>query len=261
MNYNFAFYLTLAVAITGLITILNKFFWSKSRSASKKEPVLIEYARSFFPILLIVWVIRSFIVQPYRVPTGSLEPTIIPGDFIAVNQFAYGLHFPVLHTVNHSATILHVGTPRRGDIALFFWPLHPHIILVKRVIGVPGDHISYHNKVLTINGHICKQKLISTAYDYYYGAAPEPVELRTEDLLGKQHNIWIQPQGGETGSFDITVPKAEYFMMGDNRDASDDSRSWGFAPESSFIGKAEMVFMSWNPLLKKVRWGRIGTKL
>ena len=261
IRFDFAFYLTIAVIVTGLISFLNKLFWEKQRAAGQKESVVVEYARSFFPVLLVVWLLRSFVFQLYRVPTGSLEPTVIPGDLIYVNQFAYGLRLPVLHTLNRSAKIIPVGEPKTGQIALFYFPVNPKEILVKRVIGVPGDHVVYHNKVLTINGVRCKQTLVRRTYDYYSGLVPRPVNLMQENLLGHKHYIWVQPSGGQTQDIDVTVPPGRYFMMGDNRDDSYDSRGWGTAPESSFIGKAELVAFSWIPHNYQVRWQRIGTRL
>lgn len=262
IQFNFEFYITLALIISLIVTLINKFVWSKRRSGKQAEPLLIEYTRSLFPVLLVVWLIRSFVGQIYHVPSGSLEPTIIPVEFVFVDQFSYGLHFPVLHTVDRSAQILAVGTPQRGDIALFYWPLHPDTILIKRVIGVPGDHIVYKNKVLTINGKLCPQTIQKTATDYFPppGTMPTPMLQLQENLLGKKHLIWQQPTGGLTQDYDITVPAGKYFMMGDNRDESFDSRGWGFAPLSSFIGKAQMIVMSWNSLQHRVRWKRIGMR-
>ena len=143
VNFDFPFYLTLAVAVTGVVTLVDQIMWAKSRKAmGGKQPKIIEFSRSFFPALLIVWIIRSFIVQPYRVPTGSLEPTVMPGDFIAVSQYSYGLRLPVTNT-----KILGTGEPKRGDIALFYWPDDTRVRFVKRVVGLPGDHIEYKNKI------------------------------------------------------------------------------------------------------------------
>lgn len=261
MIYNLAFYITLAVVVCGVICLLNKLFWEKQRKPGQKEPVVIEYARSLFPVLLVVWLIRSFVMQPYRVPTGSLEPTVVPGDYLFANQYSYGLHMPVLHTVHRSAQLMAVGTPKRGDIALFFWPIHPGTILIKRVIGVPGDHIVYKNKTLYINGVECKQKFIKKTYDYFDSAKPRVVNLFSEDLLGVKHHIYVQLEGGQMANVDVKVPAGHYFMMGDNRDDSYDSRGWGFVPESSFIGKAERVMFSWDPRQNKMRWRRIGMKI
>ncbi len=255
MSFDFAFYLTLVVLVTGALTFLDVLVFSKHRAKSgAKQSVILEYARAFFPVLLLVWVLRSFVIQPYRVPTGSLEPTVMPGDFIAVSQFSYGLRFPVLNT-----KFLNVSEPHRGDIALFRWPVNPKIIFVKRVIGLPGDHVVYKNKVLTVNGVRATQRFIKKTYDY--GNAPGQKRLvyeMREDLGGVKHDIFIQPVGGETRNYDITVPPHAYFMMGDNRDNSDDSRSWGFVPEKNLIGKAFAIWFSWDPLHHRVRWNRVG---
>jgi len=258
MNFNFAFYLTLAVVITGVITSLDIIVFRKRRTTNgSKQSVIIEYSRAFFPILLVVWVLRSFLIQPYRVPTGSLEPTVMPGDFIAVSQFSYGLRFPIFNK-----KFLNVGEPHRGDIALFHWPVNPKTVFVKRVIGLPGDHIIYKNKVLTINGVEAKQKFIKQTYDYGNGPGQtRRVYEMQENLDGVKHDIFIQPVGGETRDYNLTVPPHEYFMMGDNRDNSDDSRSWGYVPEQNLIGKAFAVWMSWDLVHHRVRWDRIGRGL
>lgn len=255
MTFDFAFYLTLAVLITGVLTLLDVLVLARKRLASgAKQSMLVEYARAFFPILLIVWVLRSFLIQPYRVPTGSLEPTIMPGDFIAVNQFDYGLRLPVINK-----KVISISEPKRGDIALFRWPVNPKVVFVKRVIGLPGDHIVYKNKVLYINGVEAKQKFIKKTVDY--GNAPGQTRVvykMQENLNGVKHDIFIQPVGGETRNYDLIVPPHEYFMMGDNRDDSDDSRSWGFVPEKNLIGKAFGIWMSWDPVHHRIRWNRIG---
>lgn len=255
MIFDFAFYLTLAVVITGLVTLVDKFYFSKKRllKGKKKPHVLIEYMRTFFPLLLVVWVVRSFLVQPYRVPTGSLEPTVMPGDFIAVQQFSYGLRFPVF-----GKKLVNVGEPKRGDIALFRWPKDPKIIFVKRVIGLPGDHIVYNNKVLYINGKKVKQTFLHKTYDLGEYGNKRLVYEKVENLNGVKHKIFVQPVGGETRNYDLVVPPNHYFMMGDNRDNSDDSRQWGFVAEKDLIGKAFGIWMSWDPVHHEIRWRRIG---
>ncbi|MCK4607957.1 MAG: signal peptidase I [Gammaproteobacteria bacterium] len=253
MHIDFPLILTLLVLISGVIALLDIIFWAKKRNKKQKKPIVIEYSRSFFPILLIVLVIRSFLIQPYRVPTGSLEPTILPGDFIAVSQFAYGLRLPVLNY-----KIVKIGEPKRGDIALFRWPENPSIIFIKRVVGVPGDHIVYRNKILKINGVIARQKLIGNALDVEPDSLPVPVQKKMENLLGVKHSIFVQNQGGDLKTVDTIVPKGFYFMMGDNRDASDDSRYWGFVPEQNLVGKAFVTWMSWNSEGHSIRWHRIG---
>lgn len=254
MDFSFSFYLTLAVIITGVISLLDKCYYRKRRTG--KTSPLVDYARAFFPILLVVWVMRSFLFQPYRVPTGSLEPTIMPGDFIAVEQFAYGLRMPVLNE-----KVVKIEEPKRGDIALFHWPVNPKIVFVKRVIGLPGDHIVYKNKTLYINGIKVKQKFLHKTNDEGTLGYPRLVYVKQENLLGNVHNIYVEPDADQAGEYKKIVPPGHYFMMGDNRDNSDDSRQWGFVPERNLIGKACVVWMSWDALHRKVRWDRMGKLL
>lgn len=257
IHFDFPFILTAIVLISGFIALLDKLFLAKRRvEKSIETPWYIEYANSFFPILFTVLIIRSFIIQPYRVPTGSLEPTVAPGDFILVNQFAYGLRLPVLNT-----KIYAVGEPKLGDIVLFHWPVDTSIIFVKRVIGTPGDHVVYQNKQLTINGKIAPQKEVGLALDYEI-TPPAVVHHRTENLPnGINHSIFIRSNKNEDESFDLIVPDGEYFMMGDNRDNSGDSRYWGFVPEENLIGKVFASWMSWDSINHTVRWERIGKKI
>jgi len=257
MNIDFATILTALVLITGIISLIDIIFFAKKRKKTgKKKPILIDYSRSFFPILLIVLIIRAFIIQPYRVPSGSLQPTILPGDFIAVKQFAYGLRLPVI-----DYKIIKTGEPKRGDIALFRWPDNPSLTFIKRVVGVPGDHIVYRNKILRINGKIADQKLIGPALDIEPDNVPVAVQEKLENLLGIRHRIFIREASGDIGTVDTIVPKGYYFMMGDNRDASDDSRYWGFVPEKNLIGKAFLIWMSWDSENHTVRWHRIGNTI
>lgn len=255
---DFTFYLTLAVVITGIISLLDILFWSRPRKREGKKPgLLVEYSRAFFPVLLLVLVIRSFLIQPYRVPSSSLAPTILPGDFIAVKQFAYGLRLPVTNT-----KIIEVGEPKRGQIFLFRYPVDPSITFVKRVIGVPGDHIVYKDKVLYINGVEAKQKLLEQTHYIDEHGVYYSENLFEEDLNGVKHKIYVHPEGGETQNIDVVVPAHHYFAMGDNRDDSGDSRIWGFVPEENLIGQAFWIFMSWDSDAAgwdKVRWNRIGT--
>lgn len=258
ITYGFAFYLTILVFLTGIIALLDIVFWRKKRRVSgKKESWIIDYSRALFPVLLIVWVIRSFIVQPYRVPTGSLEPTIMPGDFIGVSQYAYGIKFPI-----GNFTLIPTGEPKRGDIVLFHYPPNPNLIYIKRLIGLPGDHIAYRNKVLYINGRKAPQQYLGTAYDYGDGPGQTTrVNVYEENLDGVKHKIYVHPYYDETGNFSVTVPKGHYFMMGDNRDNSADSRIWGFVPERNIVGKGLGVWLSFDPVHHRFRWDRIGTSL
>lgn len=247
---------------TGIVALVDYFI--RGRTKAKDLPVLVDYCRSLFPVFLIVFVLRSFIAQPYRVPSGSLEPTIIPGDFIIVNQYEYGVHLPVWHK-----TIIPVSHPKRGQIALFRWPVDPHITFVKRVIGVPGDTVSYVNKVLTINGKKMTQKYLGEGLVRENSRRIKMAKYE-ENLDGLKHAIYVCAKGitncPSTGHdfYHLKIPKGYYLMMGDNRDDSDDSRDWGLVPESNFIGRAMMIWMSWNsyaPWYKKIRWHRIGTLL
>ena len=259
ISFDVPFILTSLVLISGIIALVDILFLAKKRSAHTKQPLVFEYARSFFPMLLLVWVIRSFLIQPYRVPTGSLEPTILPGDFIVVNQFAYGLRFPVLNT-----RFFKIGEPKRGDIALFRHPKNPknpNMILVKRVIGLPGDHVVYQDKVLTINGKEMVQTPAGMDLDME-GEFATPVQVRVEHLDNNiEHKIFIKSGRNEWEKIDVTVPAKSYFMMGDNRDSSSDSRSWDFMPEKNLIGKAFGTWLSWDSEGARVRWERIGKKI
>jgi signal peptidase I len=255
--FDFPFILTSLTILSGLLALIDIIFFAPNRKkTNKKQPLIFEYARSFFPMLLIVLIIRSFIIQPYRVPSGSLSPTVLPGDFIAVNQFAYGLRLPV---INYK--IVPIGEPRRGDIVLFRWPENPKLIFVKRVVGLPGDRLAYHDKVLEINGIKAQQQFLHKDLSVDPNKPPTPVLRKLEDLLGIKHQIFIHEVGGQTQNFNIIVPEGQYFMMGDNRDDSDDSRYWGFVPEENLIGKAFLIWMSLDAKNYKIRWTRIGDKV
>lgn len=255
-NY-FQLILVILTGFSGLIYLTDVLFIAKKRKkAEKKMPIAIDYARSFFPIFLIVLVIRSFIIQPYRVPTGSLEPTILPNDFVAVSQFAYGLRLPLTNK-----KILSIGEPKKGDIAVFRYPLDPHIDYIKRVIGTPGDHIIYKNRTLYINGKKLDQKFLRNSADFEPPNTYIPASVKQETINHVTHKILVWKKNGNMTEFDLIVPKGQYFMMGDNRDNSGDSRYWGFVPEKDLVGKAFIIWFSWNSRHYKVRWHRIGTKL
>ncbi|KTD45348.1 Signal peptidase I [Legionella quinlivanii] len=246
---NFALLLVVLSLISGLIYLLDILFWQKKRSAGEKPNKIIEYSRSFFPVFFIVLLLRSFLVEPFRIPSGSLEPTLLVGDFLAVNKFAYGLRIPVWEK-----KVIPVSNPKTGEIAVFRWPPNPGFDYIKRVIGVPGDTISYHNKVLTINGKLMKQSFVEYTTDESSGKA---VAKYQENLNGVNHDIFIRPDVAAT-DFEVTVPAGQYFMMGDNRDDSADSRFWGFVSDEYLRGKAFLVWMSWNGKTDSLRWSKIG---
>ncbi len=262
MYFDFLNILSLITIFAGVICLVDIIMRARQRkkygasSGEVKHPIIIEYARSFFPVLLIVLLIRAFLFQPYRVPTGSLEPTIIPGDMILVNQYDYGLRIPLWNK-----EFIHVGNPKTGQIGLFRWPVNPAVTFVKRVIGVPGDHISYINKVLYINGKEQSQKFMGDSVEIGPGNETWKVKKYEEDLNGIKHFIIIRPDRPGRNFKNLVVPKGEYFMMGDNRDDSDDSRSWGFVPAKNFIGRALFIWLSWDSQHHTIRWNRIGKGL
>ncbi len=267
MMSNFPFILVCLTLVSGAIWLVDSCFFAKKRQATAGDagnlPKIAEYAKSFFPVFLIVLIIRSFLGQLYTVPTGSLEPTVIPGDLILVNQFAYGLHTPVWGN-----KLLSVGKPKRGDIVVFHWPVNPKVDFIKRVIGLPGDSISYVNNVLTINGKKAPQQFIKTTTDSVGGSTSWHVDQLQENLLGVKHDIFNCskqslncPTKHIIDFVNLKVPAGKYFMMGDNRADSDDSRDWGFVPENALVGKGEFIVLSWDKnasLAHKIRWHRSG---
>lgn len=246
---NFALILVILSLLSGTVYLLDVLFWEKKRPASQKPSRIIEYSRSFFPIFFIVLLLRSFLVEPFRIPSGSLEPTLLVGDFLAVNKFAYGFRLPVWEK-----KIIPVAKPKNGEIAVFRWPPDPRYDYIKRVIGIPGDKIRYYNKILTINGQEMPQTFLEYTTDESSGKA---VARYRENLQGVEHDIYVRPEA-PAEDFEIEVPSGQYFMMGDNRDDSADSRFWGFTADEYLRGKALLVWMSWNGKLANIRWSRIG---
>jgi len=238
-----------AVVVMGLIWLLDA-VWLKSRretaGSDTKAPWYVDYSRSLFPVLLFVLVVRSFIVEPFQIPSGSMEPTLKVGDYIAVNKFSYGLRLPITHT-----RILSTGEPHRGDVIVFRFPLNPSVDFIKRVVGVPGDHVVYQDKHLYINGKLISKTLVSDDV-----ASSPGMQLFQEDLDGVKHAVYNNPDVDSKG-FDGTVPAGHYFVMGDNRDNSADSRYWGFVPEQNLVGKAFFVWMHWHGGLPSFTHDRI----
>ena len=259
MIFNFLNILSLLTIFTGVI-ILVDIIWCHIKKIpikkSNKNPVIIDYARSLFPVLLTVLIIRSLLFQPYRVPTGSLEPTIMPGDLILVNQYAYGLYLPLW-----DKKFINIGEPKRGEIALLRWPVNPTVTFVKRIIGLPGDHISYQNKVLYINGKKVPQTFIKYVLEIGDDGKTWKAKEYKENLDGVKHLILRRSNHPIQNFEGLIVPKGRYFVMGDNRDDSDDSRSWGFVSSNAFIGHALFVWMSWDSHNHRIRWHRIGDRL
>lgn len=248
MSLDFALLLVVAVAVTGLITLFDTLWWRPARRAraaaaaqqgqdgAVREPWPVDYSRSFFPVLLVVLVVRSFVVEPFQIPSGSMRPTLEVGDFILVNKFAYGLRLPVLHT-----EIVSLGEPERGDVMVFRFPADPSVNFIKRVVGLPGDRVRYEDKQLYVNGEpVAKHRLGEANGD-------APGELEFEEQLGSvAHALYINPRDPGPQMREVVVPEGKYFTMGDNRDHSNDSRYWGFVPEENIVGKAFAVWMHWD---------------
>ena len=257
MDFDFSFYLFAASVITGVI-------WGsyllilKSKGLTfdeKNEPILVEYARSFFPIVLIVLLLRSFIAEPFRIPSGSMMPTLLVGDFILVNKFTFGIRLPVINK-----KIIELSEPNRGDIVVFRYPKDPTVDYIKRIVGLPGDKVVYSNKKLTINDLPVQQTSLGSYQGLGQGEEMSGAEDLLENLTGVEHRILIR-NGTPTVEFVYVVPEGNYFAMGDNRDNSNDSRYWGPVPEANLVGKAFFIWMSWDWQNKGVGFDRIGTVL
>lgn len=216
-----------------------------------REPLLVEYAHSFFPVLLVVWVLRSFLFEPFTIPSGSMLPTLQVGDYILVNKFSYGLRLPVLGT-----QIVPVGKPQRGDVMVFKYPEDPGVNFIKRVIAIPGDHVQVRNGIVSVNG-----KALERVREDFPGA--ESWELYYREKNDQASHLIRQEDGRESASpqIDWVVPADGYFTMGDNRDNSRDSRFWGFVPDSLIVGKASLIWMHKEPGLHLPSFDRDGKVL
>ena len=289
MHLDFAAVLVALTFLTGVIWGLDTLLFAKDRAARTpagelpREPLLVEYSRSFFPVILIVLLFRSFLAEPFRIPSGSMMPTLLVGDFILVNKFSYGIRLPVI-----DKKIIPIGEPQRGDVVVFRYPGDPKLgasdpnlgnDYIKRIVGLPGDEIAYRDNTLFING-----EQVATTYLQPYVESKEmrwDGKLRsslsasdTEDrklasgqavvslehLPGAEHRVIDIPNVTSTTDNIWRVPPGHYFAMGDNRDNSADSRVWGFVPEENLVGKAFVIWMSWRGLDNGViDFSRLGT--
>ena len=254
MEFNLALILTSLTAVSGIVAGYNRFFYAprleaSGQTASAPMATLIDYSRSFFPVLLFVLVVRSFVFEPFRIPSGSMMPTLIQGDYIFVKKFSYGLRLPVLEK-----KIFETGSPARGDVAVFRLPENPNINYIKRVIGLPGDEIVYRRHRLFVNG-----ELVNSVAD---DTAPGRGGLArfVENLDGREHAVLREGQGDRRGDGTFIVPEGQYFMMGDNRDRSKDSRFIGPIPETHLVGEAVLIWMHMDGI-EWPDWGRIGTQI
>lgn len=277
MDINFPLILVLLVAISGAIWVLDLILWAKPRaarveqarqqlaqtslketdeayqtalSAAAKEPAPVEYSKSFFPVLAFVLVLRSFLVEPFQIPSASMVPTLEVGDFILVNKYTYGIRLPVSNT-----KVFSINDPKRGDVMVFFPPHKPDTYYIKRVVGLPGDVIIIDKGALYINGEKMPQSFVASL-----PVSNPRINVLQESLGGVDHVIHQNVHLGrftESGRWE--VPEGHYFMMGDNRDNSSDSREWGPVSEEAIVGKAFAIWMHWETFFSVPSFHRVGT--
>ncbi|HEY0767676.1 MAG TPA: signal peptidase I [Steroidobacteraceae bacterium] len=283
--------LTITV-LTGLVGALDAALLGPRRAAAARaagkdpgaipEPGTVDYARSFFPVALVVLVLRSFIFEPFRIPSDSMMPTLLDGDFIIVNKYAYGLRLPVINR-----KILDVGEPQRGDVVVFRWPVDPSTNFIKRLVGLPGDHVEVHDNRIMINGKAVDVQVAAGKYSdgcyvnlslteerlgsHEHEAIFCPVALDRQPVLPGCNRRGVRgyvcgdedaPGGGKMAPFVGDVPPGHYLMMGDNRDNSDDGRDWGYVPEGNLVGRATRIWFNWD--LRRAGgpiWSRIGSAI
>ncbi|MBD2858578.1 signal peptidase I [Spongiibacter sp. KMU-158] len=268
---DFALALVVLTILAGIITFIDRFVFQKAREAfvnagnvaayihnyMKDEQAALKHdfggqlpiaenARSFFPVLLVVLVLRSFVVEPFQIPSASMVPSLEIGDYILVNKFDYGLRLPVVGT-----KILEVGEPQRGDVMVFF-PPDDKRYFIKRVIGLPGDTVRYVNKQLYINGEIVPQTLVAEV------PPMNPITQVLREQLGTVEHQIHHDKRIYRGDFEVVVEPGHYFMMGDNRDNSSDSRVWGQVPEENIVGKAFAIWMHWQSFSELPGFDRVG---
>ena len=224
----------------------------------KKMPegrsTFVDYGRSLFPVILIVFILRSFIVEPFRIPSGSMLPTLHLGDFILVNKAAYGLRLPIVYK-----KVIPTGSPARGDVMVFRFPTDPKVNFIKRVVGLPGDKVRVVGRNLYINGNKIDQQLVDDNHQTNDIRGGYVSNRYLETLDEVKHDILMRRGGPGSRSFEGVVPEGEYFVLGDNRDNSRDSRYWGFVPEENLVGKAFFIWFAWDVVNGGgVNWSRIG---
>ncbi|MDR2711007.1 MAG: signal peptidase I [Burkholderiales bacterium] len=271
---NFPLILFLLTLATGVVWALDFFYLRKKRDPKTPTPAWIDYTASFFPVLLVVFVLRSFVAEPFKIPSSSMRPTLVVGDFLLVNKFSYGIRLPIIEK-----KIIPVGSPQRGDVVVFRYPLDTSQDYIKRVIGVAGDIVEYRDKKLTVNGQSLPQQgdgdYSYLSEDLRFEALNRFIETAPSSDGARKHAIAVDPQKPtlylervrlypnrsacqyfENG-FRCTVPQGYYWMMGDNRDNSDDSRYWGFVPDENLRGKAFFIWFNWEDI-SSFAFNRVG---
>lgn len=254
---NFALILFLLLVVSAVLWFYDRFHARKRRAANAPTPWWVEYGASFFPVILVVFGLRSFVVEPFKIPSGSMIPTLLVGDFIAVNKWTYGIRLPVINL-----KILDVNEPKRGEVMVFRYPADPSLDYIKRVVGLPGDRVEYLDKRLRINGEAVPMQ----ATDDYLHPDRLYYSPQFREKLGEvEHSVLIErdapafvPQvmnypfrdqcSYTSGGVSCTVPPGHYFVLGDNRDASSDSRVWGFVPEENIVGRAFFIWFNFSDM-------------
>ena len=254
---NFALILFSLLLASGAIWLADVLVFSKRRAADAKDPWWVEYGASFFPVILLVFVLRSFLVEPFKIPSGSMIPTLQVGDFILVNKFTYGIRLPVINK-----KIIDINQPQRGDVMVFRYPEDPSLDYIKRIVGIPGDKVEYQNKRLTINGKPVEQVKVD---DYLHPERLYYSQQYVERVNGFDYRI-LTDKDAPAFIMDVarfahrenclynnagvicTVPKGHYFVLGDNRDNSRDGRYWGFVPDENIVGKAFFIWLNFSDL-------------
>ncbi|MEO6824408.1 MAG: signal peptidase I [Nitrosospira sp.] len=258
---NFPLIMLILLIITGGISLLDRFVLRGQRAPEAHGPWWVEYPKSFFPVILIVFFLRSFLVEPFKIPSGSMIPTLLVGDFILVNKYTYGIRLPVVNL-----KIMDVNEPRRGEVMVFRYPENPSMDYIKRIIGVPGDSVTYRDKQLSINNIPVKTEP-EGEYAYVESGLNYIYTRRYGESLGEHsYSTLINPEVPDMhmagvrpfplrencsyhdSGFTCTIPEGNYFTMGDNRDSSSDSRYWGFVPERNIVGKAFMIWWNFSDL-------------
>ncbi|HIY71478.1 MAG TPA: signal peptidase I [Candidatus Luteimonas excrementigallinarum] len=250
---------------TGIIWLLDKLVFAKRRAAKaglleEKEPIAVDYSKAFFPVLIVVLILRSFVAEPFRIPSSSMMPTLLIGDFILVNKFSYGLRLPI-----NNKKVVSIGEPKRGDVVVFRPPHQPEQDWIKRVIGIPGDTIDYVDNTVYVNGTAFEYAPIGDYQGRGRGREMDGAQLLAETVTGRGRSHQVLEtrlpiaDPAERGPW--TVPEGHYFVMGDNRDRSDDSRFWGTLPESQLRGKAFLIWMSWDGDAGGIGFDRIGNRI
>jgi signal peptidase I len=245
------FILVLLIIVSFVLIIINK---KSSKIDNKILNWLIYQSKSFLPILLIVLFLRSFLAEPFRIPSGSMLPTLLIGDYILVNKYQYGIRLPIT-----KYKLVDISNPERGDVVVFRYPGNEKINFIKRVIGIPGDIVKYEDKDLYVN-NIKYKKIEKNEHKYLNDFFREEMKIFSESNKTKSYDI-LNDNMSPTNDDIFTVPEGKYFVMGDNRDHSSDSRYWGFVPNENLVGKAFFIWMSFNSDNFSFKYNRIGNSI